>query len=161
MMRGSLGAMSIMPSRPGPVVDRRAYWWGWLVQDDERFEKLVEKIEGARLDILENKGRLTTHEQVCAERYRRIEDYQNRQTQDMAGINLAVGSIRAELESMGKNWQAALNALANRGETAAWTANWKMWAIGIAVFMTLLSYAVWTSSQLYEMQPLRHAAAPK
>lgn len=138
---GAIGgaARSWRPSAPH-VLTRGSVWWGHLV-DDERFVGLVREIEMA-------KGGLSTHEARCDERYKQIAANTSVMKDDIASIKTTV------------------DRLGEQGRHAAWSANWKAWAIAASmvgvVGSIMLAYAVWTTAQLYQLEPLRvHAAAKK
>jgi hypothetical protein len=131
-MRSWSGMAMALPAHPHPP-SGSAYWWGRLV-DQDLYVGLIRDIEAV-------KGRQSIHEAECAQRYKVIE---NNTTEMKADIAAAV---------------AGVNTLVARGQAAAWAVNWKAWAVAGTIGALLLSALVWTSSQLYELEPHRIAAA--
>lgn len=115
-------------------------WWGRLMPSAESVERLIREIEV-------EKGRMSTHEQVCAERYRRIDEKLNAIPLEHTLIRSDLSSLEGEIKKVA----AALNG-------TAWKANWKAWAIASALFATLLGALTWTGGQLYALEPARVTA---
>ncbi len=112
------------------------FWWGRLVSE-ELYRGLIRDVEAA-------KGQLSAHERECAERYRRIEDHTSNIKDDVGDLKATIGSV-----------QSSLQALEQRGEAAAWAANWRAWSALIAMLALLLSWGVWAGAQLYQLEPVR------
>lgn len=107
-------------------------WWGALV-DAEAHRQIV-------LEIERNKGAISTHEQVCEQRY--------------SAINSSIVAVHSEIAEI----KGALNTAISRGAAAAWGANWKAWGVAGFLFVTLLGALGWTAGQLYALEPGRVAA---
>jgi hypothetical protein len=107
-------------------------WWGALV-DAEAHRQIV-------LEIERNKGEISAHEQVCEQRYGRIDQALADQAGDITEI------------------KDALKIAINRGAAAAWGANWKAMGLLVFVIVTLLGALSWTAGQLYALEPGRIAA---
>jgi hypothetical protein len=107
-------------------------WSGALV-DAEAHRQIV-------LEIERNKDAISAHEQVCEQRYGRIDQALADQAGDITEI------------------KDALKIAINRGAAAAWGANWKAMGLLVFVIVTLLGALSWTAGQLYALEPGRIAA---
>ena len=105
---------------------RTEYWWEPLVKDDDVLINLVREIEV-------DKGKLDTHERVCAERYLAIEK---------------------RFTSFEKTLNEAVQALNSTGSNT----NRRIIAALIAALGVLGTAVAWEAGQLYQLEPLRVAA---
>lgn len=88
-------------------------------------------------DVEATKGRQSAHERECTIRYTSIEKRLETGSAVMSKIADDVAALRQQ------------------GNHAAWSANWKAWAVAVFIGGILLSALTWTASQLYALQPLR------
>lgn len=126
----TLGSPPVYREQSDP---RDAYWWGHLM-DENIAHGLIRDIEVLR-------GKQSTHEAECALRYEHIEQ--------------GHGQVLEILTTV----QTDLKKLTDRGQAAAWSANWKAWSIATSLFMLILGALAWTGGQLYALEPLRAQAA--
>ncbi len=145
MAAAMLGIMQHEPRTFVTTIRRRpgssnGHWWGGLV-DDERTERLIRKIEANRFDAERNSLNLSAHERVCTERYK--------------GLETAIEAVVKDVSEI----KTSVHTMLNRSQAAAWSANWKAWAVAAFVATILISLIAWMAGQLYALEPARHAAA--
>lgn len=139
-MSGNAGSLCASPppmavfSARG-ALRRTSVWWGLLV-DEPTFHGLIREIET-------NKARLSIHEAECAGRYQ--------------GIHTELGHVKTSVS----NVETMVAKLAQQGQNAAWSANWKAWMVAVAIGAGLLGGLAWTAGQLYALEPLRVAQETK
>lgn len=119
--KGWSGAMHNVRVFPAMVTpDSRSWFWWGEHMDDELAIRLIREIEV-------EKGRLATHEGVCAERYRNIEK--------------TLGSFETKLDAV------LTRAAANTPNMPPWL----IWLLGIAA-AGLVAVTSWSLGQVYELQ---------
>lgn len=137
-LRPSLASNVIAMPQPSAAGARRRYWWGDALQvDDKTLLGLVREIEVT-------KGRQETHERECTHRYERLDD---RLKLMAANLDKAGADIAAVAKSVG--------AMERQQRDAAWSINWKAWALAGTLVAALLASLAWTAGQLYALEPLR------
>lgn len=141
-MRGTLAAarswhnaMSVAAITQHLPPKRAAYWWEAMLDAD--------LIPGLIRDVEAVKGRQSLHEAECTLRYGRIEEHTGAIKTDIAGLKTSV------------------ETLLTRGQAAAWSANWKAWALVAALGVAMLGAMGWMGGQLYALEPLRVQSATK
>jgi len=122
------------------AVSRSSVWWGEIMTTESSFRDLIREIEKA-------KGTQSTHEKVCAERYKRIDE----KLDELPVLHTA---LRSEISTLATE----VKRLADRLSGTAWKANWKAWALAGFLISILLGALAWTTGQLYGLEPLRVAA---
>lgn len=123
-----------MMSSPPPAA--KAYWWEELV-DEPLIHGLIRDIEVA-------KAALAVHRAECEGRNQALEQRLKTVHLDISGVKSDVSAVKVMLETMAKQNQAA-----------AWSVNWKAWALAAFIITGLLGGLAWTGGQLYALEPLR------
>lgn len=145
-MRLPSGGMQNEPRSFATVPRRRSlrtgHWWGALVDDDVK-ERLIRQIEADRLEVERVRGGLSAHERECAQRY--------------ANIERVHGAMARDFQRLADDVQSFMKG----SRDAAWTVNWRAWALAGAVIIGLLTALGWTAGQLYSLEPARVAAESK
>lgn len=119
-------------------------WWGDLVPDDARLERLIRKVEANRVEIERVRMGQSSHERVCAERYKRIEENTTNLKQGQERIS---GEVAKALENVNVIEKTVVAADGNMSK--------RLLGVAIAAITLLLGALAWQGGQLYALEPLR------
>lgn len=106
-----------------PATTHGREWWG-AYMDDEAYVRLILAIEV-------EKGRMTTHEQVCAERWKNIDT-------KMVAFQTALDKVVAAVG-------------AGNGRAGKWKDK-----ILLSTIAVLFAFGSWAAGQLWSLLPLHH-----